>query len=205
MAIPKILHQIWLGASPIPSELAAFRHKWQMLHPDWEHHLWSDDNLPPLRNQREFEQATSWAGKSDILRYELVLEWGGVYADLDVEPFRPLDPLIAEVECFLGEAKGTRCQAIFGAEPGDPFWSEVVSGLPAHLARHPNAGAATQTGPFYIWPLLANHPHVTVFPAPLLYPYGPREKLRRPEITAQSCPDSYCAHHWTGSWVAKTR
>ena len=46
--IPRILHQIWLGGSPIPEEFLEFSAGWRRAHPQWDYRLWTDRRLPRL-------------------------------------------------------------------------------------------------------------------------------------------------------------
>src|ERR1700722_14528708 len=71
--IPKILHQIWIGDG-VPEELKAFQKSWQLLHPDWEYHLWTQHNIAqlPLINRAYIDSAQNPAEKADLLRLELL-------------------------------------------------------------------------------------------------------------------------------------
>src|SRR3990167_9191444 len=97
--IPRVLHQIWLGG-PFPDEFARYRQLWLALHPGWEHHLWTDDTMIPLRNQALYDAAEQIAPgseqqfRADGARYEILAVYGGVYADTDMEPLRPIDELL---------------------------------------------------------------------------------------------------------------
>src|SRR5439155_22420530 len=87
--IPRILHQIWVGPDPLPEEFARYRETWLQRHPEWEHHLWTENNLPPdLRRPEAYERLRAPAERSDILRYEVLWRWGGVYGDADFECHR---------------------------------------------------------------------------------------------------------------------
>ena len=50
--------------------------------------MWTDQRLPDIINRKEFDESEKFAAKSDILRYELILQYGGVYMDTDFEPLR---------------------------------------------------------------------------------------------------------------------
>lgn len=73
--IPRVFHRIWLGGE-MPEEFRGYGETFRKLHPDWEMKLWTEENLPPLKNQREFDEARTFAQKADILRYELLYEQG---------------------------------------------------------------------------------------------------------------------------------
>lgn len=128
---------------------------WKLLHPDWEHRLWNFHNLPEIQNQDLFDAATSYATKTDILRYELMHRYGGVYADFDVEPLKPFDPLLNH-RGFIGRMKPSFEQivvqeieiAVIGSEPGNRIWEQVIRALPEWVERHKAIGnLATRTGP----------------------------------------------------------
>ena len=90
--IPKIIHQIWLGdQSKRPRKLID---TWIKKHPEkngWKHILWTEDNLPLLKNQAQFDAMNELAGKADILRYELLFNYGGMFIDADSECVTELD------------------------------------------------------------------------------------------------------------------
>ncbi|NBV41108.1 glycosyl transferase, partial [bacterium] len=46
MAIPKILHQVWLGPKEMPAQFVSWREQWRRLHPDWEYMLHTDKDIP---------------------------------------------------------------------------------------------------------------------------------------------------------------
>jgi len=102
--IPKIIHQIWLGPKRPPGFFLKFRESWQKLHPDWEYRLWTDDDLVgydfDLRDL--FDESENYGEKSDILRCEVLLKYGGVYVDADFECLKPIDEIIAKYDFFAG-------------------------------------------------------------------------------------------------------
>lgn len=64
------------------------------LHPDYEYHLWTDANLPPIvlphiaeRVKWRMDQ-TDYALAVDILKIYMVWHMGGIYLDADTEPRR---------------------------------------------------------------------------------------------------------------------
>ena len=81
-AIPKVLHQIWVGSEP-SQEIYRLHQTWVENHPNWEVHLWTDEKLRIKGNRKAFEAASSPAMKADIARIELLKEFGGLYVDID--------------------------------------------------------------------------------------------------------------------------
>ncbi len=91
--IPKIMHQIWDG--PIPPLYQNYLDECKRLHPDWEFKIWSDQDAQNLDMfaKDAFNNAPFYVPKADILRFELLYQFGGVYRDMDVKCYRPIDDL----------------------------------------------------------------------------------------------------------------
>ncbi len=62
--------------------------------PRLEHAVWRDDDASALENYDLVQRSTQYAEFSDILRYSILWEHGGVYLDTDFEPLRPLDEFL---------------------------------------------------------------------------------------------------------------
>lgn len=205
MVIPRVIHRIWLGDTPMPAEFEAFGDSWARHHPGWEMKLWRSDDLPPLRAQDLFDSATSLAQKADIARYEVLLHYGGVYIDTDFECLRPLDELLDGAEVVIGTEDGSlMTNALIGAVPGHPVLEAIVECLPASVAADPNGLPAVTTGPHLVTRVInsdaALRSAVRVIAQESLYPYLWNECYRCDE----EFPHAYAVHHWAGSWITET-
>ena len=91
--IPKVMHQVWDG--PIPPLYQHYLDECKKLHPDWEFKIWSENDMDSLelKYRHVYDQMRNYPGKSDIFRYEILYKFGGVYRDMDVKCYRPLDGL----------------------------------------------------------------------------------------------------------------
>ena len=127
--IPRIFHQIWLGPDPFPEEYVELRETWRRNHPDWEHRLWTEADLPDDLERREaYDLLRQPAERADIFRLELLHRWGGVYVDADFECLKPIDPLLGGVSCFLGLLDSGRVSnAIIGTVPNHPLLARAVA------------------------------------------------------------------------------
>jgi hypothetical protein len=195
--IPRIFHWIWLGEEPLPAQSQDWMEGWARMHPRWEGRLWTDANRPALRNESCLGQASVPAQRADILRYELVHRFGGVYLDLDMECLKGIDDLIEGVDAFAAEEQpGELANGIMGAAPGHRWLDAVIARLPASMRAHTSIPRAT--GPGLLTEVTRSHPEVAVFPHEMFYPYRAHE----PSRAGGPFPSAYAVHRWHGSWVA---
>ena len=201
--IPHVFHRIWLGGGTMPEGFVALGETWLAHHPDWDCVLWTEENLPALRNQEQFDAATSQAQRADILRYEILHRDGGVYVDTDFECLKPIDRLLDGVEAFIASENGLMLSiGIMGAIPRHPFFDAVIRAIPASLEGAPAHRAPNETtGPHLVTRVHRDCPEVpiAVFGPELFYPYLYNESYRRDE----PFPDAYAVHHWNGAWLTE--
>lgn len=206
LVIPKVFHRVWLGKQPMPGAYERYWASWKLHHPGWSFVTWTDAMLPPLRNQAAFDAAKSVTMRADIVRYELLYAYGGVYVDADFEALRNIDPLIAQVDCFAAWEDGDYiCNAILGAAPHHAIMHEILEAIPESIVSYAEVNVSAQTGPGLITRILASQagdiPGLRLFQPDLFYPYSWRE----PEREADTFPNAYAVHHWTAGWVERHR
>lgn len=120
--IPKIIHYIWFGGSPLTPLAEQCLASWQETMPDWEIMRWDESNFDiaaaPLYVRQAYE-ARKFAFVSDYVRLWALEQYGGVYVDTDVKVLRSYEPLLSDT-AFIGleESKahfpGT---CVMGCEP----------------------------------------------------------------------------------------
>ena len=138
MQIPKIIHQVWVGPIPKPPFLGS----WAENHPNFEYKLWTVpeiDEFMPLKNQHLFDDFANSkefgniSGLVDILRYEILYEYGGIYVDGDIECLRPLEGEFLEGDFFvsyvLDKVENTLSNAVIGCSKGHPIMKELIDDL----------------------------------------------------------------------------
>jgi inositol phosphorylceramide mannosyltransferase catalytic subunit len=186
--IPRIFHQIWVGPDPLPDEYAGYQQTWPALNPGWDLRFWTDDNLPEgLRRAEVYDRSRTPWERADILRLEVVLRFGGVHVDADFECLRAIEPLIEDVEFFIGYRKPGRVNgALFGAIPGHPILEHALAEIPPLAGRGYDKDA---TGPKFLDGLLANRAGVTYFDPEVFYPRTPEE-----------LENAYAVHHKARGW-----
>lgn len=115
--IPHVVHWIWLGPKPFPAKSVENVRSWIAKHPDWQFKFWTDrDRLPPCKGmekiyvqnfpliflEKMFEQSENYGEKSDILRFEILYQEGGVYVDHDANCLINFDSLHRGFDFYCG-------------------------------------------------------------------------------------------------------
>lgn len=144
--IPKILHQIWFNGSP-PEPFIYFSQHLRELHPNWEYKLWTLDNMPELANQEAFNWFEKPMFKSDILRYEVLYSFGGVYVDFDFLCLKNIEPLLQKDYLVVYDADNFHINnCLLGFTPNNQRLKFCIDAIPCMLKR-----AKKSNGPsFYI-------------------------------------------------------
>jgi len=196
--IPRILHRVFLD-DPIPDEFEAYWAGFKRLMPDWEFFTWNDSgDLGWMQNRREFDEATTDAGRSDVLRYELMATFGGVYVDTDVECLRSFDPLLAG-DPFIGwEDHNLLCPTVMGAPAHHPAMVALLAALPSWFRRYRGAKPNRQTGPYFATSVLRGRSDVTLLPPVAFYPVHWSAKR---DLGGPYPAESYAVHHWAAGWL----
>ena len=90
MGIPRLVHQIWIGPKKRP-DIWMDTVKSFCETQDFEYVLWDDKKVSELKmvNQSFYDKEPTYNGKSDILRYEILYQYGGVYIDADSVILKP--------------------------------------------------------------------------------------------------------------------
>jgi glycosyl transferase-like sugar-binding protein len=188
MRIPRVFHQIWVGPDPLPAEYAGYQETWRHHHPGWELRLWTEQNLPEnLRRPEAAERLRAPAERADILRLELLWRFGGVYVDVDIECLRSIEPLLGDVDFFIGLAKPGRVNnALLGAVAGHPLLDGALDELrPREFYGYDKEAA----GPKFLDRFLDGNNEVKFIEPEAFYPQTPEEKR-----------SAYTVHYERRSW-----
>jgi len=211
LKIPKIIHQIWLG-SPVPEEFESLQQSWieQHMGRDWMYKLWTDEDVAQMQlyNQEFYDATDNYGVKSDILRWEILYTYGGVYVDMDYECLRALDDFHYTYDFYTGlqPLDGFFVQlgaALFGSRPGHPILHHCIETIKNdwHLQ-----GAPKKTGPvhftksFYACAGIDGNKDIAL-PAFYFYPLGCQETNANRSGWTQA--GAYAVHWWAKSWMPK--
>ena len=215
--IPKKIHQIWFGPKTPPAIFKESQESLKKHHPDWEYKLWTDADIPSLglQNEKFYNLSENYAEKADLVRYELLDKFGGVYVDVDFVCYKPFDVLTqygfwAGIESLDCVNRWIMSNAIIGAAPGHPIlrhcidtiqqsWYETSDTFlrvgPAHLSESVVACASSDSD------------DVIIFPKSFFYSLdfknglaALKDKLNYSDIQSQIRPETFAMHFWAGTW-----
>lgn len=171
-----IIHQMWVQGIPIPDQIAQMMGTWQWFHPRWEYRFWHAGNMIELANQDLWDRAAEISPdapeqfQSDVARYEILHQFGGVWVDADFVCQKPIDDLMG-VETWAGQVGAVLNNAILAAPAGHPMLYDLIAKLPANVARHkPEAGNTVKSGPQFFTPIARRH-KITEYPARYFFPF----------------------------------
>ncbi len=218
--IPRTIHQIWLGGE-LPDRFKEYRQSWARLHPAWELRLWGDADVDGLkiRNRTLFDKMPNYGNKSDLLRYEILFQYGGLYVDVDFECLKPFDSLHSGYSFYTGvgyQRHPLLFNGLIGAAPGHPIIGRCLDSVQCQ-ASAPASQNADQimdtTGPDYFTrcfmraaPGLKGE-KIVALPVTYFYPFPGCRRFERDheKIRSYIRSESYCLHYWACSWVPQEK
>jgi mannosyltransferase OCH1-like enzyme len=208
--IPKIIHQIWLGGE-VPEKYRKFMQSWKKFNPDYTYKLWTDKDVNDIfiTKRSIFEACKNQGMRSDILRMEILRQYGGVYVDTDFECIRPFDDLL-NLKFFCGIAYGdvfVLYVGLIASVPNHPIINACVNDLDTPYRGNGGMEVMVATGPYWLTKcFLANVDKdtsgVVVFPFSFFYPM-PNVQRHHCNPKSYIQDNSYAIHYFDVSWQEK--
>jgi len=188
----KKIHFIWISRvdRPIPETCREYIKKWRRLYPAFEIKVWGNETLPALNDPRinaawedsDYDEACL----SNRMRLLIVEREGGIYADVDTEPIRPItEETIGGTTLVVGQVRNLNRPGrisvetnIFYAEAGNPVLRDLLAHFDCCPGKFINAYLAdTHLSGMRVLPEEAFH-------------------------GSSVGPEIYTRHHSLGSWVS---
>lgn len=223
--IPKIIHLCWLSGDEFPNSIRECLKSWNTYLADYEFWLWGKKPIDCLDLniiEKSFDiKSTVWtyqafvaqkyAFAADYIRLYAVYNYGGIYLDSDVMMYKSFDDLL-RLPYFIGEDM-VHCfePAIFGAEKGTS-WLKIV------LDRYIDLDFVEKDGSHNMLTLpsvfhqrltpnfkfeLSKKTESYIYRDGLLRIFPKEYFNSRNYIKPIFTKDSYCSHHFVGSWLKK--
>jgi GT2 family glycosyltransferase len=132
MTIPKIIHQLWIGTKPAPTSLM---NTWKEKNPEFEYIFWNEEEFikrdMTFVCQTKIDEIEEINGKADILRWEILYKYGGVFLDADSICIEPIDDELLNKNCFAGweqeeVRKGLIATGTMGFPPNHPLIKAAI-------------------------------------------------------------------------------
>ncbi len=157
-------------------------------------------------NRIFYDQARNYGEKSDILKWEIVYRFGGVYVDIDFECLSPLDVYHHTYDFYTGiqPLDTNRVQlgaALYGAIPKHPILKACVE----NIKNNQNIKQIiVKTGPIHFTKTFLSVAGTTglldiAMPSSYFYPCGYEQRGTQKELWCKN--ESSAVHHWAGSWL----
>lgn len=128
--IKKIIHYCWFGGNKKPKIIKNCIASWKKYCPDYQIKEWNETNfdIDFCRYSREAYDNKKWAFVSDVARFYILNEYGGIYLDTDVELLKTLDGFLESNFVAFENAKSINTGLIMACEKDDDLCKYMLSG-----------------------------------------------------------------------------
>jgi mannosyltransferase OCH1-like enzyme len=205
--IPKIIHQIWLG-SPIPPSLVQLMNSVKASNPSYIYHIWTDKEVETynFKNKDLYNRAKNQGQKSDILRYAILKDFGGIYVDTDFIGVQSFDNLL-HLDFFTGtsyDSKPTLLNGLIGSTANNLLIEDLNKIL--SISDKDGMDIIKSTGPWYLTDKFFDNykkiDNIIALPLSYFYPFPsePYDKIHGEDYNRYIKPETICIHLWHSRW-----
>ncbi len=196
--IPKVIHYVWVGDSPLSPLAQNCIKSWQEYLPDYEFRFWNESNIP-VDNEfiKTMYARKRWAFVADYVRFWALQNEGGIYLDTDTEVLKSFDDLL-DHQAFFGQTKdGVTAAGVIGAVPSHPVISKILSVYEDYFSV-----PEERTSPQIVTTVLKENSFldVKVYDYRYFNPCDDGEKC-----TPEKLELAYTNNRWAESWVTFRR
>lgn len=164
----QIVHRIWIGPAEMPEEYRFFGQEWERLNPGWKVWDWTEreifdgdwenssvlEHLLEQGRQPGADKIALATQIADVIAYEIVYKYGGLYVNTDLQPVRPLSELFdRHPDLLVRDAAGREDDywvvnaVLWAPELYSDFWLAVIKALPYRYFLLPGEYMSNTTGP----------------------------------------------------------
>ena len=209
--IPKLIHQIWIGKTMPQMEQELTNQIKDKLDSSWNYKLWTEDSVRDLsffKHKHLFDFTPNYGQKSDILRYAILKECGGIYLDTDFLMLGSFDEFL-DLDFFCGisfDSKMEVFNGLMGSSPNNPIIDDLLN-FDTPLRYNDGMSLMDSTGPFFLTRKFLQNINAcqtaVALPNSFFYPY-PNFSYSRPigtDYKKYIKPETVCCHMWSSAWM----
>lgn len=137
LIIPKLIHQTYISTD-IPLKWNKTYNSVRTIHPDYEYMFWTDESSRDFIDKQyhwfleTYDSYPYNIMRADVIRYFVLVHYGGIYVDLDNGCDFNMDPLRAFPAWLRKTEPIGVSNDIMGSIPRHPFFLKVLSSLKAY-------------------------------------------------------------------------
>ena len=214
--IPKVIHYCWFGNQPLTPLAIKCIDSWKKYFPDYEIKEWNEENFNVefcTYTKQAYEKG-KWAFVSDVARFWILYNYGGIYFDTDVEVISSIDDLLEQgpfmgIERITTSTKKSRVAPGLGlaANPGLGLYKEILEYYFTHSFLNSDGKFVKHTVVSIVTSILEKHgfqlidelqkiQDVYIYPSCYFSPLD--NKLKKLDITS----DTRTIHWYSASWLS---
>lgn len=210
--IPKIIHYCWFGCGEMSQLAKDCIASWHKYMPDWEYKLWNEDNFDINSNRyvKEAYESRKFAFVTDYVRLFALKTEGGVYMDTDVEVLKAYDDTLMSLPAFTGYEGSKKMPPVTGtmaSEANGEWVTEQLAYYDAARFIKEDGTLDLTSNTITISRIMQDNGFVPdgkhqIYKGMHVFPveyFCPRQTTGEILIT----DNTYCDHHFIGSWADK--
>jgi len=221
--IPKVIHFIWLGR-PMPKWYSEVIDDWRQKNPSFDINIWgnekSENFIKDKHSHKTFSKSKNFGIKSDVLRYEILKQEGGLYVDTDFlclsSEFDKFHDAFSFYAGICLEKPVQMNNGIMASAPNHPIIDMCIKN--ASEETFMNIGCEQtrvlyQTGPWLLTSAILHHlkhneqKDIIIMPSQTFHPFPARyrDDATKELIESYLKPWSMACHLWHASWQPKSK
>lgn len=208
--IPKIIHYCWFGRGEYPEKIKECIESWKKLDGEYELMLWNEDTYDISKYSfiNEAYEAKKYAFVSDMVRFDVLLRYGGIYLDTDIEIVKKFDEILSKGVVLSGDESGNLDGGFMAGEQGHSFFKNMLSMYERMHFIKPDGSYNQVVINYWMQELLRKHGFTKVYRKIILedgisiYPMEYFSAMD--QYTGKVCKTdkTYCIHHHTYTWTS---
>ena len=214
--IPRIIHYCWFGHNEKPEIVLRCMESWKKYCPNYEFREWNEENfdVSVCKYAADAYANKKWAFVSDYVRIKVLLTYGGIYIDTDVELLKPIDDLLNR-EAFMGfelgldGSYGVNTGSMMGSVPGSRYLRLQEAAYRNYSFYDGNGGLNLRTCVEYTTQILSengletNNEYQTVLDT-AIFPSDYFSPMNMTTGKLSITENTYSIHRYAGSWAPES-